>query len=89
MQNTKNTKVIDLASDTPPPIKKKIQFVFYLNTIKGNEPISTAAGMPDEYDYIELICRNYIDGMDIMLAYDKDQRGDGYLYFGRFNDGAV
>lgn len=44
---------------------------------------------PDEYDYVELICRNYIDGMDIMFAYNKGEKEIGLLYFGHFNDGVV
>lgn len=84
-----NTKVIDLTSNTQPPVKKKIEFVSYLNSIKGSEKIMKTLEDPHEYDCIELICRNYVDGMDIMFAYNECKRSEGYLCFGHFNDGVV
>ncbi len=83
------TQIIDLTSNSQ-SLKKKIEFVSYLNSIDEKENIEKAENSPSEYNFIELICRNYINKMDIMLAYNKkDQREDGYLYFGHFNDGVV
>lgn len=45
---------------------------------------------PSDMDYIELICKNYVQGVDIMFAYSRpDKRHEGLLVFGKWNDGVV
>jgi hypothetical protein len=40
------------------------------------------------WNNIELICKDYGDGCDLMFAYDNN-RSDGIAYLGHFNDGIV
>lgn len=44
-----------------------------------------------EYGYVELICLNYDPELgDLMFAYDDpNDRSDGCLLFGKWNDGIV
>lgn len=44
---------------------------------------------PEHYNFIELISRNYRDGMDLMFAYDDPKTRDGVLYLGYFRDGVI
>ena len=74
-----------------------IEFIYSLNDIDPSSPcvlrtlsVEDRISMPNQYQYIELICQNYIRGFDLMFAYtDPLKRGDGYLYAGKFNDGIV
>ena len=45
---------------------------------------------PNEWKYIELVSKGYGSEMDVMFAYDDDnKREDGYLFIGYWNDGVV
>lgn len=45
---------------------------------------------PHTYKFIELICKDYAMGQDLMFAYnDPSNRKDGVLYIGKWNDGVV
>jgi len=45
---------------------------------------------PEEWAFIELVSKGYGSDMDVMFAYDApDQRVDGYLFIGYWNDGVV
>lgn len=52
---------------------------------------TTCASESNQWKFLELICRNYDgNGTDLIFAYDyPDQRGDGTLYIGQWNDGVV
>jgi hypothetical protein len=51
---------------------------------------SSGISNPKHWPYVELVCRNYFPGVDIMFAYDNpSQRNEGLLYLGQFNDGVV
>jgi hypothetical protein len=63
---------------------KPIEFVEVVNRDKNEK----AVACPRDYQNIELICSNYSDNVDVMLAYD-DNRNYGCLYIGYFNDGIV
>jgi hypothetical protein len=68
------------------PTEKKIEFKLVLfSDLSMNE--STA--ISKAFKNIELICLNYRNGdLDLMFGYD-DNRSEGYLYLGHFNDGIV
>ena len=52
--------------------------------------MGTYSKEPDDFKYIELICKNYTDDVDLMFAYDNpNKRGDGVLFAGKWNDGVV
>jgi hypothetical protein len=85
------TKVIVLGSEEKETNKKPIEFVGYLKVnFKFSKVGETEIEQPSKWENIELICKDYCDGFDLMLAYDdSDSRGDGTLYKGYFNDGIV
>lgn len=78
------TKVTIIGGATPIEKKKPIEFVKYIGIIG----ISNALSVPHIWDNIELICKNYGDGYDLMFAYNSN-REDGIAYLGYFNDGIV
>ena len=78
------TKVTIIGEATPIQKKKPIEFV---KLIKSDD-IRISASSPHIWKNIELICKNYEAGYDLMFAYD-DKRSDGTAYIGYFNDGVV
>ena len=44
--------------------------------------------IPGQFNYIELICKNYNSSKDLMFAYIEN-RSDGVLFIGKWNDGIV
>jgi hypothetical protein len=43
-----------------------------------------------QFNFVELICRNYSKGTDLMFAYnDPNKRSEGTLYIGEWNDGVI
>lgn len=48
-------------------------------------------GKPSDYNFIELICKDYgIKNQDLMFAYnDSNNRDEGCLFIGKWNDGIV
>lgn len=69
---------------------KKIEFCGILD---GNLKIIDGvleSGMPNHWAYVELVCLEYTNKYDLMLAYnDPNNRGGGTLFYGHFNDGIV
>lgn len=82
------TKTIVLGVEPTEKKKTKIEFVKVLteyHTIK--EHVNT---LPKRWNYIELVSKDYGEGMDLMFAYDDpNKRKDGTLYIGYWNDGVV
>lgn len=65
---------------------KPIEFVKFFD---GSE-VGEAEIPPSNYQFIDLVAKNYHDGMDLILAYrEENERGNGVLYIGYFNDGFV
>ena len=95
------TKIIKIGD--PPsndPVLKPIEFTHSLACSNSDETFATISGVPvtiqesgstpSMYKYIELICEDYLPGIDIMFAYDNPKkRSSGVLFFGKFNDGVV
>ena len=79
------TKCIVLGQDGEP--KKELKPIEFVKAILLSE-ISKAGCSPDDYKNIELISKGYIDGHDLMFAYDDD-RSTGCAYLGYWNDGVV
>ncbi len=77
--------------------KIPIEFKYVLNQVKPDHPeilrpASTKFDInsPKEYNFIDLICKNYLSGYDLMFAYNyADNRSSGVLCIGYFNDGVV
>ena len=81
------TKTIVLGSSYQDD-NKPIVFNDYLDTTEFS---SAFVSKPSQFNYIELICKNYNDGSrDLMFAYnDPSNRNNGTLFFGYWNDGTV
>jgi hypothetical protein len=70
--------------------KKPIVFDSVLNVNFEIEKVSELK--PTVFKYIELICKNYAKGVDLMYAYDDEEsanNGAGTLVLGQWNDGVV
>ena len=81
------TKVTILGKEPIEQEKKKIVFVYFIDSVTGKAERSTTP--PESWNNIELIKRTHThDGYDIMFAYETD-RTVGELYLGHFNDGVV
>jgi len=72
---------------------KPIQFVRCLNIvgcIGSSQAVIEAGVCPNFYKFIELICKDYQLGNDLMFAYNNPlKREEGMLYIGKWNDGVV
>ncbi len=78
------TKTIVLGTPTECKIKK-IEFTHSLQNSSHWCIVETPAS---NYEYVELISLGYGNDFDIMFAYDDaNNRGDGVLYKGKWNDG--
>jgi hypothetical protein len=78
------TKVTIIGEATPIGKKKPIKLVKSIRSFG----ICNARAVPYMWDNIELICKDYEDGYDLMFAYNNNRK-DGIAYFGYFNDGIV
>ncbi len=82
-----STQVIVIGKPEKGKTKTAIEFQSFLNT---SLKIDDATYSPSHYKYIELICKNYALGCDLMFAYnDPNDRSFGELYIGYFNDGVI
>ncbi len=78
------TKVTIIGGATPIEKKKPIQFAKSIGTTSNHPARSGTLG----WGNIELICKDYGDGYDLMFAYNNNRK-DGIAYLGYFNDGIV
>lgn len=68
---------------------KPIEFCHYLD-ISLEHQSSAFVSPPSKFKYIELICKKYNGGMDLMFAYDDpSKRNEGTLFIGFWNSGTV
>jgi hypothetical protein len=82
-----STQVIVIGKTEKKKTKTAIEFQSFLNT---SLRIDDGAYSPSRYKYIELICKDYALGFDLMFAYDDPNgRSFGVLYIGHFNNGVV
>jgi hypothetical protein len=82
-----STQVIVIGKPEKGKAKTAIEFQSFLNS---RLKIDNGAYSPSHYKYIELICKDYALGFDLMFAYDDpNERSFGVLYIGHFNDGVV
>ena len=87
---TKCTIIGDITWSTKKPTP--IQFIKHTigDVATGGEWMPTTS-KPEDWDNIELICSDNFDKQfyDIMYAYDGENRGNGILVLGYWNDGVV
>jgi hypothetical protein len=66
---------------------KPIQFTHF---ISDDGKLDTDVVHPNMWENIELVCKNYNgENLDLFFAYDDNERDEGGLYLGHFNDGIV
>lgn len=87
------TTTIVIGEGTLPKKLTPIEFQRALNnvgSIGSSSAVMEAGSSPNRYEYIELICKDYQPGCDLMFAYhDPSKRQEGILYIGKWNDGVV
>lgn len=85
------TKTIILGEQKDKDAKKPIEFFTHIHLIDSDDvSVENVETLPCKWDYIELICKDYAPNLDLMFAYnDADDRGNGILIIGRWNDGVV
>jgi hypothetical protein len=81
------TKVIIIGEQ---PEKKELKPIELVKHLDIDFKFSSGCSYPEVWvwENIELICKNYFDKYDLMFAFDED-RSNGILYLGHFNDGVV
>jgi hypothetical protein len=87
------TKTIILGEPTDADVKQPIEFFSHIiiseSDAASTEPVDKFS-QPHEWCYIELICKDYAAGLDLMFAYDvAGERSNGILMVGCWNDGVV
>jgi hypothetical protein len=81
------TKIIILGEEPQKKEQKKIEF---RKVLSDDFIVDSAFQEPCSFENIELICKDYSRGFDLMFAYSSPKnRGLGVLYIGHFNDGVV
>ena len=81
------TKVIILGQE---PEKKELKPIEFVKVLSYDDKFkfTTVYITTERWENIELICKNYQNTYDLMFAYD-DNRHEGILFLGHFNDGVV
>ena len=93
------TQVMIIGEQPVKKTKNAIKFQCYLNDVNpdsdnilyhATDEYESPFPFPHSYNFIELICRDYLIGSDLMFAYnDPNDRSAGRLYIGKFNDGVA
>ena len=72
--------------------KKPIEFIWVVTNEKlanTAKQVDNACGKPNQFAHVELVQQaSSKDYFDVMFAYDQN-RNDGCLYLGHWNDGVV
>ena len=88
-----STRCIDLTAIPPEKERKNpnyITFGRFLEVKASLLSFSAAFMYPNNYDCLELICKNYKgSGWDLIYAFRKGEVNQGNLYIGHWNDGVV
>ena len=81
------TKVIIIGEH---PEKKELKPIHFEKVLSFDVSFkfTTAYITPERWENIELICKNYQNACDLMFAFDNN-RHEGILFLGHFNDGVV
>ena len=85
------TKTIILGEQKDKDAKKPIEFFTHIHVVDSDDvSVENVETLPCKWNYIELICKEYAPNLDLMFAYDDaDDRSNGILIIGRWNDGVV
>lgn len=87
------TKTIILGKPTNADVKRSIEFLTHVYIRDVDEALTEQVdklSQPHEWGFIELICKDYAVGLDLMFAYDDaGDRSEGCLMVGHWNNGVV
>ena len=85
------TKTIVLGEQQKQADKKPIEFFTLINVADHDDvDVEPVISEPYEWNYIELVSKNYSTDFDLLFAYnDPNDRSSGLLIIGRWNDGFV
>lgn len=85
------TKTIVLGLQREQAEKKPIEFYSLITVADHDEvDVEQVQSKPHQWNYIELVSKNYSPNTDLLFAYnDPNDRGSGLLIIGRWNDGFV
>lgn len=86
-----STQTIVIGEQNKVSANKPIEFLSFIEVNSRKDvDVNTDILQPNHWKYIELICKDYAAGLDLMFAYDEPLRREkGTLYLGRWNDGVV
>lgn len=87
--STRVIKVIVIGEENKAPEQKKP--IELIRSWCGENEVSLVNSLIiKNYDYIELIAKNYFDDFDLIFCYyDAKNRGEGCIFLGHWNDGVV
>lgn len=72
------------------PPQKKIKLDKFLAGPASNPNLARVSTQADSYQYLELVTKGYWKGVDLIFVYnDPDNRSNGILCLGEWNDGIV
>jgi hypothetical protein len=85
------TQTIVLGEQKDKAFKKPIEFLTHINILTCDDVSAQPVdNEPCDWNYIELICKDYRPNLDLMFAYDNaSDRSEGVVIIGRWNDGVV
>lgn len=86
------TKTIVIGETNSSKNLKPIEFVYLLNSVTNpgsDRNLTLTDVIPSCYNYVELICKDYHGGYDLIFGYDDPISRRGWLYVGHWNDGVV
>ena len=70
------------------PIEEKEKKITFTYNVAVFNKLQISEAEPTEFRNIELMAKNYLEGLDLMFAYNEE-RHNGLLYLGEWNDGLV
>jgi len=75
--------------ESKPSKKCTVSSHILMNTLVVSSLNRTAEDPIMKYDFVELICKNYAQSLDIIFAYKDGKRDEGTLFLGHWNDGII
>jgi hypothetical protein len=71
------------------PKKSKLNQIVFVDHANIDMENCEPEADPSDWDYLELIVRKYQRDQDLIFAYMENNRVNGQLYLGYWNDGVV
>jgi hypothetical protein len=83
------TKCIEIKTDCSTKNSNEKTPIEFKKSLDCNYEVFETDTEPNDFKFVELVCKNYSRGLDLMLAFDdsNNQGNGGVLYIGHWNDG--